>query len=283
MANGNALSELYSYNTADDEVKWKNVIEKQYCPFISRKCLKNRKSDAKQSIGSCSIQYGKESDTIIVCPFRFLERNKIFFDSIHLLRLHEPGNELHVINEFSIPGGNVDYILASARDGKVKDFVGIEMQALDTTKTVWPSRQKLLHKFGVKVLKSDRESTDTFGVNWKMTAKTILVQLHHKILTFESLHKHLLLVVQDKMMDYMTSQFDFSSLHDTLNGDSMHFHMYEMSKKGHKFQLVLKNRKSTDADGIAKCLGLQANPQVELNIILETLTKSISEKTILKF
>ena len=63
----------------------------------------------------------------------------------------------------------------------------------------------------------------------------------------------------------------------------MHFHMYEMSKKGHKFQLVLKNRKSTDADGIAKCLGLQANPQVELNIILETLTKSISEKTILKF
>lgn len=40
-------------------------------------------------------------------------------------------------------------------------------------------------------------------MNWKMTAKTILVQLHHKIDTFESISKHLVLVVQDYLLDYM--------------------------------------------------------------------------------
>jgi len=59
---------------------------------------------------------------------------------------HEPGNELHIVSEVSIPGGSVDYFLVSAKDGKVKDFVGIELQTLDTTGTVWPERQRLLKK-----------------------------------------------------------------------------------------------------------------------------------------
>ena len=50
--------------------------------------------------------------------------------------MHEPGNELHTVPEVSVPGGSVDYFLASVRDGKVKDFVGIELQTLDTTGTV---------------------------------------------------------------------------------------------------------------------------------------------------
>ncbi len=77
---------------------------------------------------------------VVICPFRLLQRRQIFVDSLHLLGMHEPGNELHIIPEVAVPGGSVDYFLVSARLRKVMDFVGIEVQALDTTGTVWPAR-----------------------------------------------------------------------------------------------------------------------------------------------
>lgn len=48
-----------------------------------------------------------------------------------------------------IPGGNVDFFLISAKDGKVKDFLGIELQTLDTTGTIWPERQNLLKELHI--------------------------------------------------------------------------------------------------------------------------------------
>ena len=47
-----------------------------------------------------------------------------------------------------------------------------------------------LKELGLSNSNKDVESKP-FGMNWKMTAKTILVQLHHKIETFESINKHL--------------------------------------------------------------------------------------------
>ena len=123
-----------------------------------------------------------------------LERRQIFTDCFHLLTTHDPGNELHIIPEVSVPGGSVDYFLVSSKDGKVKDFVGIELQTLDTTGTVWPERQRLLRKLGVPRKDVVEESDKPYGMNWKMTAKTILVQMHHKIQTFEHVHKKLVLV-----------------------------------------------------------------------------------------
>ena len=45
-----------------------------------------------------------------------------------------------------------------------------------------------------------------------MTAKTILMQLHHKIQTFEHVNRKLVLVVQDKLLEYMEREFDFTHL-----------------------------------------------------------------------
>jgi len=126
------------------------------------------------------VQYGKEKRDVIICPHRLLERKQIFIDCLHLLTSHTPGNELHLIPEVSIPGGSVDYFLVSTDSNrKVKDFVGIELQTMDTTGTIWPERELTLKEMGLK----DVEVIDnkSYGMNWKMTAKTILVQLHHKI------------------------------------------------------------------------------------------------------
>ncbi|MDP3002596.1 MAG: NotI family restriction endonuclease [Bacteroidales bacterium] len=131
---------------------------------------------------------------VIICPHRLIEKKKIFVDCLHLLTLHEPGNEIHIIPEINIPGGSVDYFIASALNKKVIDFVGIELQTLDTTGTVWPERQGLITDLNLVEEPAEGYGNKTYGMNWKMTAKTILVQLHHKIDTFEYLNKHLVLV-----------------------------------------------------------------------------------------
>jgi len=212
-----------------------------------------------------------------------IERGKIFNDCIHLLTNHEPGNDLHVVSEVTIPGGCVDYFLVSAKDGKVKDFVGIEIQTLDTTGSVWPERQRLLAELDIPREDDAENGSQTFGMNWKMTAKTILMQMHHKTQTFEHVNKKLVLVIQDKLLDYMKREFRFSHLNSPAQvGDSMHIHAYSL-REGHEGYLKLRmsNRLSTDVDGVAECIGLQAEARVELIIILNILQDKISDDTLL--
>ena len=139
----------------------------KYCPFLERTCDKIRKTIPPVIIGTCSVRSSKSGNAgLLICPHRFLERKQIFLDCIHLLTLHEPGNELHRIQEFSIPGGSVDYVLASVKNGKVVDFVGIELQALDTTGSLWGARQRFLRSQGLNVENDDKVGTS--GINWMM-------------------------------------------------------------------------------------------------------------------
>ncbi|MDR3340172.1 MAG: hypothetical protein LBT25_08820 [Candidatus Symbiothrix sp.] len=275
------IVELFAESTLCKRIKWDNLLTKQHCPFIRKKCVKTRKSEASVAIGTCTVAYGKNNDNVIICPHRLIENNQIFLDCIHLLTLHEPGNELHIISEISIPGGSVDYVLASVKDGKVKDFAGIELQTLDTTGSVWGYRQSFLESIGIKQPAYDENAT--FGMNWKMTAKTILVQMHHKISTFENLNKHLVLVLQNCLMSYMKKEFSFGHISTTPKiGDSFHFHSYQLIPDSNKYRLSLLARASTNADGIARCLGLKAEANVDLDVILKTLESKISRKTLLR-
>ena len=261
---------------------WASIVARQHCPFLNRKCIKVRKSTPEISIGTCTVRYGISAIPVVICPKRFLERRQVFMDCVHLLGLHEPGNELHVVPEVTVPGGSVDYFLASSSRRRVVDFVGIELQTLDSTGTIWPERQRFLEGVGLRVDSSDTESTKAFGMNWKMTAKTILVQLHHKLETFQAINRHLVLVVQDVLLSYMRREFAFDHVHTPgLAGDPLHFHSYRMDNRLGDLRLVLAERASTDAAGVAACLGLHESPRVELSAILSTLDSRISDDTLL--
>jgi hypothetical protein len=274
--------ELFGQSVGKSGVNWQEVVAGQQCVYLNKKCYKIRKSDPDTAIGSCTVLYGRELEPVIICPTRLIERRQIFTDCFHLLTTHEPGNELHIVSEVSIPGGSVDYFLVSAKDSKVKDFVGIELQTLDTTGTVWPERQRLLKELGVPRGDGSEDSKKPFGMNWKMTAKTILVQMHHKIHTFEHVNKKLVLVVQDKLLNYMSREFKFDHLRNPASiGDSMHFHSYRMDVQADKsYKLTMQSRLSTDVDGIGLCLGLQAEARVELEQIIQALQAKISASTL---
>jgi Restriction endonuclease NotI len=278
----NKVLELFGQSVVKPNIDWKTVVLEQRCIYTNKKCYKIRKSDPDTAIGSCTVLYGREPQPVIICPTRLIERRQIFTDCFHLLTTHEPGNELHIVSEISIPGGSVDYFLVSVKGGKVKDFVGIELQTLDTTGTVWPERQRLLKELGVSRNDKSEDSEKPFGMNWKMTAKTILVQMHHKINTFEHVNKKLVLVIQDKLLNYMSREFKFDHLHNPASiGDSVHLHAYRMDVQTDKsYKLTMQSRLSTDADGIGICLGLQAEARIELEQIIQALQTKISASTL---
>ena len=89
------IVELYGKPT-DQSYPWPDIVSGQQCPLLDRKYLKNRKSEPAVSIGTCTVSYGREARNIIICPFRLLERSQIFIGCLHLLALHEPGNELRI-------------------------------------------------------------------------------------------------------------------------------------------------------------------------------------------
>lgn len=270
------VAELYGLPTFQS-ADWMAVVAGERCPFLDRKCLKNRKSEPEVTIGTCAMTYGRQARPVMICPFRLLDRRQIFTDCVHLLKLHEPGNELRIVTELAVPGGSIDYCLVSVRDGKPRDFVGIELQTLDTTGTVWPERQRFLQHHRVRVKKEHAASDKPFGMNWKMTAKTILVQLNHKIATFEHLSKRLVLILQDCLLDYMRSQFSFDHIKGVREGDPMQFHAYQLCQATTAYGLNLKERLSTDTAGVARCLGLQADSNVELQTMLEQIEAKLPQ------
>lgn len=276
--------ELFGLSTDIPRDDWRKIVSDQNCPFIDKTCYKIRKSVPSISIGTCLVSYSRESKRVIICPSRLLERRQIFLDCFHLLTNHEPGNEIHIVPEVTVPGGSVDYFLASAKKGRVRDFVGIELQTLDTTGTVWPERQRLLRELNVTRNDKLEFSDKSFGMNWKMTAKTILVQMHHKVQTFEHVNRKLVLIVQNVLLAYMKREFHFTHLSEpALTGDTVHLHSYRLeAAKDKSYRIELDCRMSTDADGIGRCLGLQADSRVELTQIIESLEGKISEATLFR-
>ena len=269
------VRELFGQYCSED-ANIESVLENQLCPYNNKKCFKTRKSDSETSIGTCTVNY--QNKDIIICPNRLTEKSQIFVDCLHLLTLHEPGNELYIIPEVTITSGNVDFFLVSAKNKKVKDFVGIELQTMDTTGTVLPERQRLLDEHGIYVPKDDINNKKPFGMNWKMTAKTILVQMHHKAQTFENLNKHLVLIIQKPLYEYMRKEFSFSHIQGVRVGDAVHFHSYDVVEEDNGLHLALDTRVSTDTNGVAECLGLNAEANVELKDIIALLESKLLDE-----
>ena len=66
------IAELYGLPTFS-RGKWKAAVKRQECPLLNRKCLKNRKSEADLTIGTCTMIYGRKNPRpVMICPFRLL-------------------------------------------------------------------------------------------------------------------------------------------------------------------------------------------------------------------
>lgn len=256
--------------------EWRDIISHERCPFLGRRCIKTRKSDPTITIGTCTVGYSHIP--IAICPHRFLQDGKIFYDVIPLLANHQPGNDIYVVPEISVPGGDIDFFVLSMGGQNVADYLGLEIQTLDTTGTVWPARQKLIRDL-LEHQEELAEDDRSYGMNWKMTAKTILMQIHHKAETLELLKKKLVLVIQDAFYDYIAREFSTTSLVDATSNDPVHFHVYNMVQSASgSFSLDLVKQESTSTVGIEQMLGRKRAAGVSETELLSGVRSRISEQ-----
>lgn len=112
-----------------------------------------------------------------------------------------------------------------------------------------------------------------------MTAKTILMQMHHKARFFEQLNKHLVLVIQTPLLRYIRREFCFEHISTSRLGDPIHIFSYDIKEKlNGKIELFLDTRLSTDATGVASCLGSRGQNNVTLERLISSLEQKLCDK-----
>ncbi|HEY7346903.1 MAG TPA: NotI family restriction endonuclease [Ktedonobacterales bacterium] len=261
---GNHPLEFYGKRVAQETIgDFASVMAMQQCPFLGRRCVKQRKSDSNQTIGACAV--GFQGNPLIICPHRFIARNQIFLDCFYLLTQTEPGLEYFAVPEISMPGGNIDYFLVATNGFFTLDYVGIEIQSLDTTGSggIWTAREDVRQGLLAPAY--------PYGINWRMSAKTILMQMLHKADSFQGLGKKLVLVVQTPFFNYLAREFRTDHLRPANSEDTVHFHIYDSVLLNSELHLALKQRKSTSAEGIAKILVLGRESEIAPQEILDRI------------
>lgn len=267
--NDNPILELYGIPVhSSQERDWVAISTKARCPFLDDRCRKTRKSNPTETIGTCSISHSQKN--LIICPYRMLEKYQVFDHCIPLLQ-SAAEDSIHLVSEVQVPGGNIDYCLVAVRHNKIVDFIGIELQSVDTTGTLWPHRQNLLHQADWV-----SNSVGSFGINWKMTAKTILIQLLHKTRTFEELNKKLVIVFQDHLFDYIRRAFQFDELSEAGDEHTLHIHVYTFQRIGELYTLQITRRYGLTSAYIASSLGLRRDSNAELDALIHRLARKVS-------
>lgn len=246
------------------------ALTKQSCPFTGRPCYKTRKSDPDTAIGTCSLIFDNVDQPILICPEPLTKNGKAFTDCLQFIASSIAGSDLYLIPEVKTSVGRIDYILAAFRSNQLLDFVAIELQTLDTTGSIWNERQKLLIENGHAVDAGEARSSGA-SLNWKMTAKTILAQLVQKSQLFASMNKHLVLVCQKPLYDYMAQNFNFSGVREACLTDVLHFHSYDYLCMNNEMGLKLANMRSASLEAVERIMGSEIDTSREYQKICEIL------------
>lgn len=244
--------EFYGHFHQKHTEEAENDRDCENCPFIGTKCKKRRKSEPEITIGTCSVGYKKrgqeEYSPHIICPHRF--KVDTVFDAISDLFVED--GELFLVPEKSLMGTSVDFVMGKKEDGEVIDFAGVEIQALDTTGSVWQ------HKIAYE--DEDQSMTDvnkTYGINWAMSiTKTMMQQAYRKGQAFDLWDENLIFIVQDVSIEYLRQNYDTSELREARPEDPVHFYSFTMNfnQETQEYELELSEKLSSTIAGVSKMM-----------------------------
>ena len=269
------IEELFGINISSVNSKFlSNALTNESCPNDGgKKCVKVRKSRPDISIGTCCVRFDGFDQPIVICPKVFTGRSSIFDDCKVFLNSNSNTVEVVIVPEVSVGSGRVDYCLVALDSyHQILDYVGIEIQSLDTNGSLWDVRQNTLSSLGVFVESSDFPSS-TPSVNWRMSAKTILIQIIQKSEIFFRLRKKLVLACQRPLFEFMRSHYNLENLRNDAN-DTLHFNVYDYHSSEDGSSLTCVQKYSADIDSIRAFLLLNKDG-VDFN---KAIRKSINQR-----
>lgn len=204
-------------------------LQSKMCPFSNDGCDKAK----RHTVGVCSIKTA--AGNCIICPKRFYEKLTVFVEAGKLL--NQGDDQIRWIKEVSLGDSFVDFILFSSKKEKAIDFLGLEIQALDTSGSMWMEIEKVLISKGICQAHS-LKPFKCVTINWKTTAKTTIMQIIEKAPYFENENKYLVLAIQKPFFDYLSNHYECKKWSHN-SKDTIQIHIYDYDD-GNRIEVVKK-------------------------------------------
>ncbi|MCE2404591.1 MAG: hypothetical protein J4F43_05470 [Dehalococcoidia bacterium] len=176
------------------------------CPFINSECTK-RGHRRKGPYPVCSVWHSVKSPRLMAtCPQRFYQVDVVADVVAHCWPGPPPKNPRFAPEVSMDKFGTVDLVVADLDDEarQIKEFVSVELQAVDLGGTVQPAYSALLnHELIVET---------TYGVNWANVRKRYMDQLVAKSFYHNRWGTRIVAVMQTPLYDYLQRHIKFDEL-----------------------------------------------------------------------
>ncbi len=210
------------------------------CPFTEKDCTKRTAADKHAPYPVCTVYKSRRppfdsSSLICVCPKRFHEAN-FLEDVLAHCWVGPPPAAPQIAREVKMEGfGNVDFVIAEEVDGEVKQFLSVELQAIDITGTVRPAYEALIAGQAL-------EEKISSGLNWDNVYKRYITQLIRKGYFHHHWNTRIVAVIQDQVYKYIKNKYKFMAQKDvsdpTVNVIFMAYRFIGTPEEGYSLELA---------------------------------------------
>ncbi len=189
------------------------------CPFINSECVK-RGHNTEDSYPVCSVyrKVGRKRDSELgltcVCPKRFYEAD-ILQDIIAHCWVGDPPENPRIAHEIKMASfGNVDFVVADvdASRNLVRQFVSVELQAVDIIGTVADAYDAILNSVADFERKRINGKKRSNGINWANVRKRYVTSLITKGIFHHHWGTRMVSVIQAPLYEYLRRSIDFDVL-----------------------------------------------------------------------
>lgn len=185
------------------------------CPHINSKCVKSSHG-LGGSVPVCSVWQwqgkvtnGKPASSrlVCVCPKRFFEIDLVNDVLTHCWSGPLPANP-QIVHEIRMGKmkdsiGNVDCVIADVdKDGKVQEFISVELQAVDITGSYMPAYHALINS-------TVMDAKPSYGMNMANVYKRFVTQLIAKGYFHHHWQTKIVAVVQDVVFEDIMQRAPF--------------------------------------------------------------------------
>ncbi len=234
-------SDIFGYPYYNRGEKAEKTRTTHSCPFVDKKCYKQSRL-VSIPFGVCSVHYHDED--IAVCPRRFLDEGKIFYD-LALTHFSSIDNIL-VFSEVRLPNtGSFDFVMVKHKplSIEIEDFIVIEFQTGQTTGT-----GALVQGFKDFLNgESIAYRNYGFGLNLYDIWKRTFTQVLNKGIILENWGQSIYWVVQEPVYKYFEDRYNLGNI-GAGTKYSTNFAIYNMVSSEEKFELVLSRMTSATID-----------------------------------
>jgi len=169
----------------------------------------------------CSIRRKTKAGLITVCPSRFLEADILEDVVAHCWPGERPENPRLVHEVYMEKFGTVDLVVAdfAPETKSIREFVSVELQAVDITGSVQPAYAALLNR--------EPEVDVRYGINWANVRKRYIDQLITKSNYHRLWRTRMVAVMQTPLYDYLREHMHFDELAPNANNIDIAFLLYD--------------------------------------------------------